>query len=142
MSTAQATKNAITLKGSAAIITEYLSKYLHSAEIERKQILILLISADYGINSILFQRGIYPAENFQNHQQYGLTILMSTDDKIQSFLKNVLSQTEGNFTCVLLRQRFDLTCGASRVAIAERVGQSEFGDNERALEGGARVLGL
>ncbi|EDV51056.1 mitotic spindle assembly checkpoint protein MAD2A [Drosophila erecta] len=73
MSTAQATKNCITLKGSAQIIVEYLK---------------------YGINSILFQRGIYPAEDFNNTQQYGLTILMSKDPKIQTFLENVLSQTE------------------------------------------------
>lgn len=52
-------------------------------------------SIDYGINSILFQRGIYPAETFENHQQYGLTILMSTDTKIKEFLKTVLKQTEG-----------------------------------------------
>lgn len=56
-----------------------------------------LILIDYGINSILFQRGIYPAESFENHQQYGLTILMSTDTKIKDFLKNVLTQTEGEF---------------------------------------------
>ncbi|KAI8040892.1 mitotic spindle assembly checkpoint protein MAD2A [Drosophila gunungcola] len=73
MSTAQATKNCITLKGSAQIIAEYLK---------------------YGINSILFQRGIYPAEDFDSTQQYGLTILMSKDPKIQTFLQNVLSQTE------------------------------------------------
>ncbi|XP_030385342.1 mitotic spindle assembly checkpoint protein MAD2A [Scaptodrosophila lebanonensis] len=73
MSTAQATKNCITLKGSAQIIVEYLN---------------------YGINSILFQRGIYPAENFDNTQQYGLTILMSKDPKIKEFLQNVLKQTE------------------------------------------------
>ncbi|KAH8296759.1 hypothetical protein KR054_010940 [Drosophila jambulina] len=73
MSTAQATKNCITLKGSAQIIVEYLK---------------------YGINSILFQRGIYPAENFDSTQQYGLTILMSKDPKITTFLQNVLSQTE------------------------------------------------
>ncbi|KAH8338982.1 hypothetical protein KR074_000077 [Drosophila pseudoananassae] len=73
MSTAQATKNCITLKGSAQIIVEYLK---------------------YGINSILFQRGIYPAEDFDNTQQYGLTILMSKDPKITTFLQNVLSQTE------------------------------------------------
>ncbi|EDV40308.1 uncharacterized protein Dana_GF10441 [Drosophila ananassae] len=73
MSTAQATKNCITLKGSAQIIVEYLK---------------------YGINSILFQRGIYPAEDFDNTQHYGLTILMSKDPKITTFLQNVLSQTE------------------------------------------------
>lgn len=73
---AQATKNCITLKGSAQIIAEYLK---------------------YGINSILFQRGIYPAETFESTQQYGLTILMSKDPKIEEFLKKVLEQTEGKF---------------------------------------------
>ncbi|KAL5281166.1 mad2 family protein [Megaselia abdita] len=72
-STAQEIKNCITLKGSATIIAEYLK---------------------YGINSILFQRGIYPPEEFDNTQQYGLTILMSKNEKIQEFLTNVLSQTE------------------------------------------------
>ena len=42
-STAQQTKNAVTLKGSAAIISEFFN---------------------YGINSILYQRGIYPPESF------------------------------------------------------------------------------
>lgn len=50
---------------------------------------------DFGVNSILFQRGIYPAETFNPVQQYGLTILMSKDDKIKEFLKNVLGQAEG-----------------------------------------------
>ncbi|XP_053953104.1 mitotic spindle assembly checkpoint protein MAD2A [Anastrepha ludens] len=73
MSTAQSTKNCITLRGSAQIIVEYLK---------------------YGINSILFQRGIYPPETFENTQQYGITILMSKDKKIEEFLANVLQQTE------------------------------------------------
>ncbi|XP_011195691.1 mitotic spindle assembly checkpoint protein MAD2A [Zeugodacus cucurbitae] len=73
MSTAQSTKNCITLRGSAQIIVEYLK---------------------YGINSILFQRGIYPPETFENTQQYGITILMSKDKKIEEFLSNVLQQTE------------------------------------------------
>lgn len=102
MSTAQAVKNAITLKGSSTIIADYLSKYLaalvplltihhpiyrlHSFSIKH---------SEYGINSILFQRGIYPPETFQSNQQYGLTILMSTDEKIQQFISRVLSQAEG-----------------------------------------------
>lgn len=52
------------------------------------------MSIDYGINSILFQRGIYPPEKFNSTQQYGLTILMSKDDKIETFLKQVLCQVE------------------------------------------------
>lgn len=46
------------------------------------------------MNSILFQRGIYPGESFSSEQNYGITILMSTDPKIKDFLNNVLSQLE------------------------------------------------
>lgn len=51
--------------------------------------------ADFGINSILFQRGLYPPENFQGIENYGLTILMSTDNKIKEFLSKTLSQLKG-----------------------------------------------
>lgn len=64
---------------------------------------------DYGVNSILFQRGIYPAETFNPVQQYGLTILMSKDDKIKEFLNNVLGKAEGNFR-ILLRVGIIFLC--------------------------------
>ncbi|GAB0099990.1 mad2 [Sergentomyia squamirostris] len=70
---AQTVKNCITLTGSSTIICEYLN---------------------FGVNSILFQRGIYPPENFSTTQQYGLTIYMSKDEKIMEFLKNVLGQAQ------------------------------------------------
>lgn len=50
---------------------------------------------DYGINSILFQRGLYPPETFTADENYGLTILMSTDNKIKEFLATTLSQLKG-----------------------------------------------
>lgn len=50
------------------------------------------IFADYGINSILFQRGIYPPEQFKTTENYGLTILMSQDNKIKEFLSTTLEQ--------------------------------------------------
>lgn len=92
---ATSTQNAITLKGSAAIISEYLSKSL--LRTEQRNIyseLSPLPPLDYGINSILFQRGIYPPEQFTSVQQYGLTILMSKDEKIIAFLRNVLTQVQ------------------------------------------------
>ncbi|GJQ70563.1 mad2 [Trypoxylus dichotomus] len=64
-------KSAITLKGSSQIICEYL---------------------DYGINSILYQRGLYPPESFKTAENYGLTILMSQDNKIKEFLSTTLNQ--------------------------------------------------
>merc|ERR1712018_238166 len=65
------TKSQVTLKGSAQMVAEFFN---------------------YGINSILYQRGIYPPESFTRKQEYGLTILVSTNEKVNSFLKNILSQ--------------------------------------------------
>ncbi|PNF38536.1 Mitotic spindle assembly checkpoint protein MAD2A [Cryptotermes secundus] len=70
-STEQETKGSVTLKGSSDLVKEYL---------------------DYGINSILYQRGIYPAETFVPAEHFGITMYMSTDEKIKSFLKSVLEQ--------------------------------------------------
>jgi len=67
----QATKSQVTLKGSSQMVAEFFN---------------------YGINSILYQRGVYPPESFSRKQEYGLTILVSTDEKVNAFLKSVLSQ--------------------------------------------------
>ena len=91
----QATKSQVTLKGSAQMVAEFFN---------------------YGINSILYQRGIYPpgmpfessfisgeicgkkidkpffSESFTRKQEYGLTILVSSDEKVNAFLKSILSQ--------------------------------------------------
>ena len=49
----------------------------------------------YGINSILYQRGIYPPETFTRMQQYGLTVLVTTDEELKKYLANVLTQVKG-----------------------------------------------
>ena len=109
---ATTTKNCITLKGSAAILQQYLSKlidYLNLKVLFTNSFNTFSTYLDYGINSILFQRGIYPAENFTSIQQYGLTILMSKDDKIKEFLKNVLGQAEGSSVIQFMHQLLTLT---------------------------------
>ncbi|KAL0106238.1 hypothetical protein PUN28_016144 [Cardiocondyla obscurior] len=70
--TQQKTK-CITLKGSAELVTQYLL---------------------YGVNSILYQRGIYPPETFQPSEHFGLFIFSSVDEKITSFLNTVLGQIQ------------------------------------------------
>ncbi|XP_033325613.1 mitotic arrest deficient 2 [Megalopta genalis] len=70
--TQQKTK-CITLKGSAELVKQYLL---------------------YGVNSILYQRGIYPPETFEPAEHFGLFVLMSTDDKIKGFLDTVLGQIQ------------------------------------------------
>ncbi|XP_069486774.1 mitotic spindle assembly checkpoint protein MAD2A isoform X2 [Ambystoma mexicanum] len=48
----------------------------------------------YGINSILYQRGIYPSETFTRMQKYGLTLLVTTDPDLKKYLSNVVEQLE------------------------------------------------
>ena len=71
MATATATQNVITLKGSTAIVTEFFG---------------------YSINSILFQRGIYPPETFQHVKKYGLAMLVTSDVGLRAYLSQVLEQ--------------------------------------------------
>uniref|UniRef100_H2XRK6 HORMA domain-containing protein n=1 Tax=Ciona intestinalis TaxID=7719 RepID=H2XRK6_CIOIN len=67
--------NKITLKGSAAIVSEFFF---------------------YGINNILYQRGVYPPEMFKQEKKYGLTILTTTDPNLLTYLnENVLPQLTG-----------------------------------------------
>uniref|UniRef100_A0A671ECS1 Mitotic spindle assembly checkpoint protein MAD2A n=1 Tax=Rhinolophus ferrumequinum TaxID=59479 RepID=A0A671ECS1_RHIFE len=61
----------ITLRGSAEIVAEFFS---------------------FGINSILYQRGIYPSETFTRVQKYGLTLLVTTDPELMKYLNNVVEQ--------------------------------------------------
>ncbi|NXM82974.1 MD2L1 protein, partial [Oenanthe oenanthe] len=49
----------------------------------------------YGINSILYQRGIYPPETFTRVQKYGLTLLVTTDPELANYLNNVTEQMKG-----------------------------------------------
>ena len=69
--------------------------------LQTKGIIVLFVS-DYGINSILYQRGIYPPETFTRTQKYGLTLLMSTDESIKNYLEEVISQIKGlDFTYLM-----------------------------------------
>uniref|UniRef100_A0A2R9B6M1 HORMA domain-containing protein n=1 Tax=Pan paniscus TaxID=9597 RepID=A0A2R9B6M1_PANPA len=63
----------ITLRGSAEIVAEFFS---------------------FGINSILYQRGIYPSETFTRVQKNGLTLLVTTDLELIKYLNNVVEQLE------------------------------------------------
>jgi len=65
------TSNAVTLKGSSQMVAEFFN---------------------FGINSILYQRGVYAPETFTRKQEYGLTLLMSTDAEVNKYLDSVLAQ--------------------------------------------------
>lgn len=65
------TSNVITLKGSCDIVKEFFH---------------------YSVNSILYQRGVYPPESFRRVQNYGLTMLVTADEKLEGYLEQVLRQ--------------------------------------------------
>eukprot|EP00095_Tigriopus_kingsejongensis_P003647 maker-scaffold2352_size16672-snap-gene-0.7 protein:Tk03647 transcript:maker-scaffold2352_size16672-snap-gene-0.7-mRNA-1 annotation:"mitotic spindle assembly checkpoint protein mad2a" len=71
--TSQLTKSAVTLKGSAQLVTEFFK---------------------FGISSILYQRGIYAPETFTRKQEYGLTLFVSTEEKVNHYLDQILPQIE------------------------------------------------
>lgn len=73
MSTAQATSNTITLRGSAQIVSEFFG---------------------YSINSILYQRGIYDPDAFRQVRKYNLRMQLTTDDALTEYISNVMSQME------------------------------------------------
>ncbi|KTF92721.1 hypothetical protein cypCar_00038444 [Cyprinus carpio] len=87
----------------------------------------LLLCVAFGINSILYQRGIYPAETFTRVTQYDMSLHLTTDAKLKNYLTNVISQLkEWLFDCtvqklvvvitspqtneVLERWQFDIDC--------------------------------
>ncbi|KAJ1794425.1 Mitotic spindle checkpoint component mad2 [Coemansia sp. RSA 2399] len=69
----QLTKGKITLRGSARIVTEFFM---------------------YGINSILFQRGIYPVDDFEVKKKYGLNIWVTNDLSVEKYLKKIMESVE------------------------------------------------
>ncbi|MCJ1312153.1 Mitotic spindle checkpoint component mad2 [Agyrium rufum] len=46
---------------------------------------------EYSINTILYQRGVYPAEDFDPVKKYGLNMLVSSDDEVKAYIKKIMS---------------------------------------------------
>jgi mitotic spindle assembly checkpoint protein MAD2 len=45
--------------------------------------------------SILYQRGIYPQEQFERSKKYGLTLLVTSDPELKKYITNFLKQLDG-----------------------------------------------
>ncbi|XP_072315044.1 mitotic spindle assembly checkpoint protein MAD2A [Eucyclogobius newberryi] len=84
------TLKGITLKGSAEMVAEFFS---------------------FGINSILYQRGIYPPESFSRVTHYDMSLQLTTDSKLKNYLSDVVSQLkEWLFECTVQRLVLVITC--------------------------------
>lgn len=71
MSSSRANKSPVQLKGSIDIVIEFFN---------------------YGINSILYQRGLYPSDSFIQREKYGLPLLMTTNSDLKRYLDVILTQ--------------------------------------------------
>jgi len=58
----------------------------------------------YAINSILYQRGIYPPDLFSSISKYGLSILVTKDKGLQEYLGEVLRQLKSWMMCCQVRK--------------------------------------
>ncbi|KAI0932075.1 hypothetical protein AcV7_000723 [Taiwanofungus camphoratus] len=65
------TRQAITLKGSTDLVTEFFK---------------------FAANTILFQRGVYPADDFHMVKKYGQTVLVTQDLALENYLEKILKQ--------------------------------------------------
>ena len=61
----------ITLRGSTEIVTEFFG---------------------YAVNSVLYQRGLYPANEFEVKKKFGLGMLVSSNEEVKKYLVSVLDQ--------------------------------------------------
>ncbi|KAM9928307.1 hypothetical protein OXX59_001916 [Metschnikowia pulcherrima] len=63
----------LALKGSSKIVADYF---------------------EFAIHSILFQRGIYPTEDFVTVRKYDLPMLVSADDEVKAYIRKIMDQVK------------------------------------------------
>ncbi|GAA5856538.1 hypothetical protein JCM5353_001919 [Sporobolomyces roseus] len=73
MATKRKQSQTLSLKGSTKIVTEFF---------------------EYSVNSILYQRGVYPPEDFKQVKKYGLTLFTSADEALEKYVQNVMKQVQ------------------------------------------------
>ncbi|KAG2424331.1 hypothetical protein HXX76_014540 [Chlamydomonas incerta] len=95
----QLQRSTITLKGSAQIVSQYF---------------------EYAVQSILYQRGVYPSEDFKQKKEYGIMLWVSSDDSLNKYLSTVLSQTKDWLESGKLRQLVLVITDANTSEVLER----------------------
>lgn len=80
----QATRQAITLKGSTALVTEFFKYAVNTSvfELAGWQLQPLTL-----FQRILFQREVYPSDDFHMVKKYGQTVLVTQDLALENYLE-------------------------------------------------------
>ena len=87
------TRQAITLKGSTALVTEFF-KYAantYARPLPHANQSHLLTEPSYLLYRILFQRGVYPADDFHMVKKYGQTVLVTQDLALEHYLEKCVA---------------------------------------------------
>ncbi|GIM08244.1 hypothetical protein Vretimale_12323 [Volvox reticuliferus] len=111
---AQLQRSTITLKGSAQIVTQYF---------------------DYAVQSILYQRGVYPSEAFKQKKEYGIMLWVSNDESLNAYLSTVLTQAKAWLESGKLRQMVLVIVDARSSEVLERW-TFDIETNREVLSGG------
>lgn len=82
-----ANSGAVSLKGSAEVLVDYFCT-CESANCWNFPV--------YAVNSILYQRGVYPEASFKKDVQYELSVLVAADEGLIKYLSTILAQIKGN----------------------------------------------
>ena len=102
------TRSKLALRGSAKLVSEFFGtqspiRFLSCSELIRTRIqykqVLIPINAVQNIQrltalyeSVLYQRGIYPPEDFKVVKKYGLNVLVTTDDEVKNYIKRIMGQ--------------------------------------------------
>lgn len=65
------TRSSFSIRGSTNLITEFF---------------------DFSVNNILYQRGIYPSDDFKLVKKYGMNLLVAHDEDIKGYIKKFMRQ--------------------------------------------------
>jgi len=98
MATSQVpTRQAITLKGSTNLVTEFFKYAANTYVTGHCQTHVFM-----AFNRILFQRGVYPSDDFHMVKKYGQTVLVTQDLALENYLDRCISfHTDFSYTCLL-----------------------------------------
>lgn len=92
-------RNSILLKGSTNTVSEFFQ---------------------YALSSVLYQRGVYPADNFEPTKKYGITVMTVRDMKLQVYLKDVLEYFTKWLETGTLQKAVLVILGAASGQVLER----------------------
>ncbi|CAD6263276.1 unnamed protein product [Miscanthus lutarioriparius] len=94
MASRTASKDIITLRGSAAIVSEFFgyAANRYSTVYSVRQTTAASVPIHQGLDHILYNRAVYPEESFTKVKKYGLTMLLTQDEGVKNFIASLTSQ--------------------------------------------------